>query len=324
MKLSLQVTLFLLFTNFSVVKSQQVDAVVIGFYNLENLFDTLNDYQKEDDDFLPYGIHAWGGERYQKKLLNLSRVINAMNSWQGPDVIGLCEVENRTVLTDLLQTKGLSEKGYAILHKDSPDNRGIDVCALYKPAVLQLLYYNFIEVKISETERPTRDILYAQFLKVNSEDTLHVFFNHWPSRYGGEEASAHKRKFVAQLVKYHVDSICTSSPQANIVLAGDFNDTPTDESIQLLLADSVLSFAVTENAMPGTHKFQAEWNTFDQFFISKSITHYSSFVFTPSWLLMNDEKYTGSKPFRTFNGPNYLGGYSDHFGIVLKWFLPKQ
>lgn len=323
MKLSLQVTLFLLFTNFLVAKCQTVDSVVIGFYNLENLFDTLNDYQKEDDDFLPYGIHAWGSERYQKKILNLSRVINAMNSWQAPDVIGLCEVENRTVLVDLLQTKGLVEKGYAILHKDSPDNRGIDVCALYKPSVLHLLNYVFIEVQISETERPTRDVLYAQFLRLKSNDTLHLFFNHWPSRYGGEEVSAHKRVFVAELLKHQVDSIVALSPQANIIVAGDFNDTPSNESIQLLLADSTLNFAQTENALPGTHKFQAEWNTFDQFFISKSITNYTSFVFTPQWLLLNDEKYTGSKPFRTFNGPNYLGGYSDHFGIVLKWFLPK-
>lgn len=316
-----QITAFCLFFIFFIGKSQQQDSLIIAFYNVENLFDTLHEYGKEDIEYLPNGLKSWDTEKYQNKLINLSRVINAMNHWQGPDIIGLCEVENRRVLNDLIATKGLAKKGYKIIHRDSPDNRGIDVCALYKPDRFQLIDYKYIEVKNPDSPRPTRELLYIKG-ETATGDTVHLFYNHWPSRYGGEAASEPKRFYVAQLLKAKVDSLLRLNKESKIVVSGDFNDGPENRSIQTLVSDSALRVVNTSNSYPGTHKYQAEWNAFDQVFVSRAVYNltFSSTIFAPHWVTQPDEKFTGSKPFRTHSGPNYLGGYSDHFGLVFRLF----
>ncbi len=314
-----QITAFCLFFIFFIGKSQQQDSLIVAFYNVENLFDTLHEYGKDDLEYLPNGLKSWNTEKYQKKLINLSRVINAMNQWQGPDIIGLCEVENRKVINDLIATKGLVKKGYQIIHRDSPDNRGIDVCALYKSDRFTLIDYEYITVKLPESNRPTREILYVKGKAVIG-DTVHVFYNHWPSRYGGEAASEPKRFYVAQLLKSKIDSILNLNQESKIIVSGDFNDGPKNRSIQTLVGDSTLITVDATNHYPGTHKYQAEWNAFDQIFISKSVNKYPyhAEIVAPDWITQSDEKFTGSKPFRTHSGPNYLGGFSDHFGVVFR------
>lgn len=250
--------------------------------------------------------------------MNTSRTLSAFNNWNGADIIGLCEVENREVLNDLLATLALKDKGYQILHKQSPDGRGIDVCALYKPSKIELIDYFFIPISLPETSRTTRDILYFKG-KTLVGDTLHIFYNHWPSRYGGEAVSVSKRMYVSGIVQQKVDSLYLRNSNAKIIVMGDFNDGPENKSIIDLAKVGLINLELN-NKLPGTHKFQSEWNTFDQCLISPSIKNYEAEVFSPDWLLMNDEKYTGQKPFRTFNGPNYLGGYSDHLGVILKVF----
>ncbi len=314
-----QITAFCLFFIFFIGKSQQQDSLIVAFYNVENLFDTLHEYGKEDLEYLPHGLKSWNTEKFQKKLINLSRVINAMNQWQGPDIIGLCEVENRRVLNDLSATKGLAKKGYQIIHRDSPDNRGIDVCALYKSDRFTLIDYEYITVKLPESNRPTREILYVKGKAVIG-DTVHLFYNHWPSRYGGEAASEPKRFYVAQLLKSKIDSILSLNRDSKIIVSGDFNDGPKNRSIQTLVGDSTLITVDATNHYPGTHKYQAEWNAFDQVFVSKSVykSLHQAEIFAPDWVTQSDEKFTGSKPFRTHSGPNYLGGFSDHFGVVFR------
>lgn len=318
MKYFLQVMLLALVSNFSCIKAQHIDSVIVAFYNVENLFDTLNNPNTNDEDYLPYGIHAWNSKRYNKKILNTSRALSAFNNWAGADIVGLCEVENREVLKDLLETLALKNKGYEILHKQSPDGRGIDVCALYKPSKIELIDYSFISVDLPQSSRTTRDILYFKG-KTFTEDTLHIFYNHWPSRYGGEAVSVAKRLYVSEIVQQKVDSLLRLNPLSKVVVMGDFNDGPTNQSILDLAQVGLLNLELNNN-LPGTHKYQSEWNTFDQCLISLSIKNYEAEVFSPEWLLMKDEKYSGQKPFRTFNGPNYLGGYSDHLGLVLKVF----
>lgn len=321
MSIGKQITAFCLFFIFFIGKSQHEDSLVVAFYNVENLFDTVHQYGKDDLEYLPNGLKSWNTEKYQKKLMNLSRVINYMNRWQGPDIIGLCEVENRAVLTDLLATKGLANKGYKIIHRDSPDKRGIDVCALYKPDRFNLIDYEYITVKIPESSRPTREILYVKG-ETQTGDTVHVFYNHWPSRYGGEAVSEPKRFFVAGLLRTKIDSLLKLNAASKIMVSGDFNDGPQNRSIQRLVSDSALIFVNTSNSYPGSHKYQAEWNAFDQLFVSKavsSLTHHAEIV-APDWVTQPDDKFTGSKPFRTHSGPNYLGGYSDHFGLVFRLY----
>ena len=318
MKYFLQVMLLTLLSNFSSVKAQHIDSVIVAFYNVENLFDTLNNPNTNDEDFLPYGIHAWNTKRYNQKLSNISRTLSAINNWIGADLIGLCEVENREVLNDLLATLALKNKGYEILHKESPDGRGIDVCALYKPSKIELIDYSFIPIDLPGTFRTTRDVIYFKG-KTLYNDTLHVFYNHWPSRYGGEAVSEAKRIYVSGIVQQKVDSLLKLNPASKVLVMGDFNDGPTNQSMINLTDVGLLNVAL-ENRLPGTHKFQSEWNTFDQCLVSPTITKYIAEVFCPDWLLMNDEKFSGQKPYRTFNGPNYLGGYSDHLGVVLKMY----
>lgn len=311
--------IFLLFVLFTFkTKAQSIDSALIAFYNVENLFDTLNDPLTDDDTFLPYGIHGWNTSRYVTKSKNISRVIASLNDWEGPDLIGLCEVENRNVLLDLISRGALKNKGYKIIHKDSPDGRGIDVCALYKPEVFALIDYDFIPISIPNSSRTTRDILYVM-VQLKSSDTLHCFFNHWPSRYGGEVVSESKRLYVSSVVQNKVDSILRGDSDSKIIVMGDFNDGPKKESL-LNLEKRGLKNVEGKNDYPGTHKYQSEWNTFDLCLISKAFGHYKVEVFSPSWLLMKDEKYTGQKPKRTFNGPQYLGGYSDHFPVSIKLY----
>ncbi len=316
---------FLIFNIFFLSHCQKVKSLCVEFYNVENLFDTLDTYGKEDYEFLPTSQKKWNTQKYNKKLHHIARVIAALNDWKGADIIGLCEIENRKVLLDLVTQTYLNQLDYGIVHKESSDKRGIDVAFLYKKSKVTLLDISFIEVK--QLDRPTRDVLFAKLLV--GKDTLHYVVSHWPSRYGGEAVTDSKRAFVATKIRTLVDSIYQLDNTVKIIVVGDFNDNPEDESVLRKLGALADSSAFLFNTSIGlrengayTHKYQNGFSLFDQIVISNSLllsrkgwSFVRSEIFKPNWLITKDNRFGGTKPFRTYMGKQYLGGYSDHFPV---------
>lgn len=311
------------------------------FYNVENCFDCFDDSLKLDNEFLPVGVRHWNWEKYQKKVNRISKVIMAAGGWEFPDIIGLCEIENRFVLDGIFKFGHLNQIDYRIIHRESPDRRGIDVALMYQPEVFQPIDTTFIQLVYNgEKVSTTREILYVK-AKLHSSDTLHVFVNHWPSRWGGQLESEHKRISAAKLVRHKVDSIYLQSPKANILIMGDFNDYPENESIKNTLrayeiADEIrdqqlynLASVFVKNGSIGSHKYQGKWGMLDQFIVSGSLMNKSAVlycnkdgmsVFAPDFLLEKDETHFGLKPYRTFVGYKYHGGFSDHLPVILDFW----
>ncbi|MDZ4757155.1 MAG: endonuclease/exonuclease/phosphatase family protein [Bacteroidota bacterium] len=309
----------------------------VAFYNVENLFDTINDKKKNDEEFLPLAENKWDSEKYANKLLHLSKVISELGSDDGPDVIGLCEIENRRVLMDLVKTPLLQRKGYEIVHYESPDMRGIDVALFYKKSLFTFIDSKKYKVKLPDKKRSaTRDILMVQLLNAKN-DTIVFFVNHFPSRLGGIEKSAPNRCTAAAILKSKFDSIIAANYQSNIVMMGDFNDEPDDSSIKYILKCNFTmgesSYNELYNPMldlkkkgEGTIVYQKKYELIDQFMMSNHLLyqnnklHYvpnSVTIFKPEYIQEQNPKYKG-KPYRTFVGPKYLNGYSDHFPIYMK------
>lgn len=328
----------------------------IMFYNVENLFDTFDDTLKQDEEFLPKGVKYWSEYRYYQKLNRIYKVIVAVGGWQPPEIVGLCEVENRYVLDGLVKYTPLSKFQYEIVHQESPDWRGIDVALLYLKNKFTLLNYKAIPINFPfDINRKTRDILYVKGI-TKKNDTLHIFVNHWPSRWGGQLESEQNRVFVASVLRNVVDSIFSINPDANIIIMGDLNDDPENTSILKTLNantsyDNItnnelynLSYYLKEKKNAGTLKYQGRWNIFDQFIVSgalispapdnvgagksgsplrsdkqKSIylTLDDAYVFKADYLLEKDETYIGYKPFRTYSGYKYINGFSDHLPVFI-------
>ena len=305
------------------------------FYNVENLFDTENDPAIDDDEFLPEGEKRYTQERYRKKLEDLSRVIAEASPGDLPAVIGLCEVENKLVVQNLIDQSALAGKNYKIVHKDSPDGRGIDVALVYDADLFSVVNEDFLSVKIPFAERPaTRDILHAE-LK-SGDESLHIFVNHWPSRYGGQEKSEPKRMAAATALKKKVDEIRQSQPDANMLMMGDFNDYPINKSVVEVMEANTDSTSGLYNMMAtlheaglGTYNYRGEWGALDQFWVSSSmLMDEESFststgdvtIIKKEWMLyINDSG--DAYPNRTYGGPNYYGGFSDHLPIYMRMEL---
>ncbi|MGB0522066.1 MAG: endonuclease/exonuclease/phosphatase family protein [Flammeovirgaceae bacterium] len=305
---------------------------IVGFYNVENLFDTEDDPEKRDEDFLPDGRNKWTAERYEKKLHNLAKVISSIGG--GPDILGLCEVENRKVVQDLAMRPELKNKAYQVVHFDAPDRRGIDCALLYNPRVFVPFATQTVKFEDPEDEDfLTRDILYVKGL-FQKRDTLHILVNHWPSRRGGKED---KRIMAGQLARSVVDSIQGVNADAKIILMGDFNDDPTNKSIKNELRASNKLKKMEKGDLYntgmkffkqgyGSLKYRGVFNLFDQLIISQSLLKQNtkdvfyvtgSFkVFSPEWMHVKDGQWAGY-PFRTYAGGAYKGGYSDHFPVYL-------
>jgi len=306
----------------------------VMFYNTENLFDPANDSLTADDDFTPEGNLHWTYNRYQRKLDNISRVIIATGSWQPPDIIGMSEVENRKVLMDLLNHTSLMKFPYCVIHEESPDRRGIDVALLYNSNTVKLISAR--SYRIPKPDLKTRNILYVKLAL--HKDTCHFFVNHWPSRSAGRLETDPDRYAAAGQLKHLTDSVLRACPGARIVVMGDFNDDPADNSIVEVLGVVTnrenpiperlynLSEAPSKGDVQGTLKYQGSWNTFDQFIVSGGLlTAKSGLAAEPGgyhilvnlFLLEVDERFTGYKPFRTYNGFHYKGGFSDHLPVYL-------
>lgn len=311
-------------------------AYTLGFYNVENLFDTEDDPQAHDNEYLPGNEKEWDGRRYQKKLDMIARVILAMNEWEGPDVLGLCEVENKTVLKDLIQETNLKTFGYSIVHRDSKDKRGIDVALLYKHRYFKVNEVNMLPVPL-EKEKHTRDIMAVRGRFKGDTSEVFLFVNHWPSRWGGVAQSAPDRKSAASTLRSAIDSLQKHYHRPQIMILGDFNDGLDDVSLMSSLKAGKctqecapntlcnLAYCYMEKGETGTLKYQHQWNYFDQIIVSAclldsarklSVPPSGATIFNPDWLMTDDDKFGGKKPFRTYSGPYYTGGYSDHFPVM--------
>ena len=311
-------------------KAQQLSSpgITFMFYNAENLFDIRDDELTRDEAFLPDGDRHWTYGRLLKKLNHTYKVIAGVGEWQPPAVIGLAEVENHYVLETLLQETPLHRFGYEIIHQDSPDARGIDVAILYRPDLFKVLQQEFIGVELPN-ERTTRDILYVAGM-VGQVDTIHLYINHWPSRYSGTKVSDPSRMAAAETLKSHIKSILVKDPEAKVLVTGDFNDSPEDASIQMLQERTGLR-NISSYKNEGTHKHQGEWGLLDQWLVTDSwfeknkgcyIQDGVGKVYAEEWLLEEDVTHLGFKPSRTYVGFKYQGGFSDHLPVYLTIKLP--
>ncbi len=299
-----------------------------AFYNVENLFDTLDHPVKLDEEFTPDSEKKWTTKRYYTKLKRIRRVINALDH---PIAMGLCEVENEKVLKDLLNKGSFANHEYDFVHYESPDMRGIDVAFIYQKKHLKILDHRKIVINFPKEvieDYTTRDILHVKAMTPEKE-ILHFFVNHWPSRYGGVAESEPKRVFVASQLKKEIDKIIASNPDEGIVMLGDFNDEPTNKSITKVLEakntkNSEIFCCHCELAQcgEGTYNYRGNWNMMDQFFISQNlmdtgkIQYVNAGILKENYLFFNHPKY-GKTPTRTYGGPIYYAGYSDHLPIYI-------
>ncbi|WP_010662468.1 endonuclease/exonuclease/phosphatase family protein [Marinilabilia salmonicolor] len=319
-----------------------VEQRVVGFYNLENLFDTMDDPDVRDEVFTPESEKKWDVNRYQRKLQNMASVISGIGAAEvvgAPAVLGLCEMENREVLEDLVSTDRLKAFNYQIIHQDSPDKRGIDVALIYRPEIFKPESYRAVPLFIQgeEGERIyTRDQLVVT--GALDGDRMHFIVNHWPSRYGGKERSIPLRKAAAELTRSLVDSIASADADARIVVMGDLNDDPVDVSVKKYLKAGVTSQQIGSDSLfnataplffegRGTLCHRDFWNLFDQIIVTPNLMDANSGkhhivkteIYDKQYLRQQEGDYSGY-PFRTFVGNWYHGGYSDHFAsyVVLK------
>ncbi len=294
----------------------------IAFYNVENLFDTING-PNNDEEFLPGGKKQWTSERYDTKIDHINQIIGALKT---PMLIGLCEIENVLVLNDILKNNK-KLKPYKTVHFNSLDARGIDVGMLFNAKKLNLIDKGFIRFNLPEQSKPTsRDIVWAKFS--HKKEVFFALVNHWPSRRGGTEKSAPKRIKASTEAKLFIDSLLLDNPNTKIILMGDLNDYPSNRSVQQLTETMTPCITKESNKYGGTNCYRGEWNILDHIMISEGfkknkiqIKAQSGSIYTPDYLIT---EYKGNKvPFRTYGGSKYLNGYSDHLPVFVEFQFKK-
>lgn len=303
----------------------------IAFYNLENLFDTVDDKYKLDNDFTPKGYKSWTPKRYKKKLVKLGKVISQIGlatNDRPPVLLGVAEIENGKVMNDLISVDALKKFNYDYIHYESPDERGIDTGLIYDTDFFEIINSETITLWI-ENEKgvrdTTRDILYV-YGKLNKEE-VHLFVNHWPSRRDGTTDTSHKRVEAAKTILEFMTKIEEVHVNPNYIVMGDFNDGPNDESIATLLEPGSLYNPMTQLLSPirGSANYKRKWSLFDQILFSHNFFNYEkgthSFahanIFDEEFLKEWKGKYKGV-PYRTYVGRKYVGGYSDHFPVYIQ------
>lgn len=318
---------------------------VFSFYNVENLFNPNDDSLKNDDAFTPAGFNHWTYKKYVRKVNNIAKVLLAMNEWSPPDLMGLTEIEEASVLRKMCYDSPLKKYGYRFVHYDSPDTRGVDVALIYRADRVRILRSRPIPVVFPfDTTCRNRDLLYV-VVQLASGDSVHVIVNHWTSRYGGYAPTIPKRNHYARVVRRLADSILAIEPAANILICGDFNDYPTDESItEVLQAGDIdlpehgdrtlfdLMYRFLKMPNIGTHKHDDFWGCLDQIIVSPAllddsgtyITDNEAHIFKADFMVEPDEKFGGYKVFRTYSGPKYVGGYADHLPVYVKIKSPVR
>ena len=327
---------FLLVFSYSFYISFAQKNFTVAFYNVENLMDTIDNPRALDNDFLPHGKFKWNSTRYNKKISSIASVISTIGDADGPELIGLSEVENKSVLVDLINTKQLKKMAYSIVHFDSPDERGIDVALLYKAGKFKLISARVYSAAFLTIKSHTRDVLLVK--GIVSKDTVVVLVNHWPSRRKGKEASEVKRIAVSIMVREIADSIFQRSLDAKLIIMGDFNDEPFDKSILIelntkseiiLKKDELFNpYYTLSKQGEGSANYSHKWFMFDQIMLSKGffssnrigLAYKEAKVYHPDWL--HYQKNSKNGPYRTFMGDDYKGGYSDHFPVYIN-FIEK-
>ncbi|HPJ05602.1 MAG TPA: endonuclease [Bacteroidales bacterium] len=301
----------------------------VMFYNVENLFDTENDTLKADDEFLPVGERRWTPSRYHRKLASIARAVAAAGEWELPSLVGLCEVENEEVLKDLVYGTVLSAGNYGIVHRDSPDARGIDVALLYRRDHFSVAGVESWLPESHDGEAvQTRNVLYVKVTR--RSDTLHLVLCHLPSRRGGILAAEGLRGRMISLAGSKVDSVMTASGgRAALIVMGDFNAPPDEPLMSEFCGETGLINLSADCASrgKGSYKYQGTWEMIDQVLVSSSMVDTASVfsvlpgsfgVVDAPFLLAEDVTYPGHKPFPTYGGYRYSGGYSDHLPVVIK------
>ncbi|NJD23663.1 MAG: hypothetical protein FIA82_13515 [Melioribacter sp.] len=299
------------------------------------MFDTIDDPIKDDKEFLPDSPHRWDDEKYEQKLSNLAKVINYMNNGCGPDILSVEEVENINVLKRLIYE--LRDRDYIVAHRDSPDTRGIDVGLLYDRSIFDIDSLAAIHVELPD-HIPTRDILHVVLIHKKSKEKIHIYVNHWPSRRGGEQKSNINRVTAAEVLKCSLDTLTSTSPKSNVIILGDFNDEPNNESVERYLGAKDFNCNDKTNSAfvnlaykkfsnkEGSYLFGGKFDMIDQIIISTTFLdgnrleyECNSFdVIKPPFMISQEGNRKGGA-IPTFNGNIYVGGYSDHYPVGAKF-----
>lgn len=324
----------------------------VGFYNIENMFDTIHDAGKYDQEYLPKGTNNWGSMKYENKLSNIARVLSELATQmtmksglvkvcKSPAIIGLAEVENRNVLEDLLMQPTLKDKGWRIIHVEGPDRRGIDCAFLYNPSIFKLRNYHLTAYKCEDgnIDFTTRGFLIAS--GTIADEDISFIVCHWPSRGNVEEY----RRWAGRQVRQMVDSLFSVNPDEKVVIMGDLNDDPKNKSISEELGAKHVKSACGPHDLynpwwdilykggQGTLLYDGKWNLFDQIIVSGNLldvegSHdYSTLklrkneIYLRNYLIADEGKTKGA-PKRTFSGGIWLNGYSDHLPTQI--FLVKE
>ncbi|NLB66831.1 MAG: endonuclease [Bacteroidales bacterium] len=310
----------------------QEEEIRVMFWNVENYFDPFDDEKTNDEDFIYGGRYRWSWKRFLRKRNAIAKVIASsaeeLGGW--PDLIGLCEVENRMVLRQLVKQTHLVRLEYDMVHYDSPDVRGIDVALLYRKERFKVLNSRAVTVSLPDSST-TRDILYVCGIPLQGEgsmDTLHIFVNHWPSRLSDDSKLSSRRMTAANALREAVDSVRIISPEAEILIMGDFNDTPDSQILVDFSKEMEFYVPAADLAAKGlgSIKYKGVWELIDQFFLSENLSGMlmrwndgtMMRIFAPAFLLEEDREFLGQKPRRTYIGPRYNGGVSDHLPILLR------
>lgn len=338
-KLYISLILLLAITQLHAQKRGEREFTVM-FYNVENLFDTANAVGFDDDEFTPGSDKAWDHERYEKKLEDIARVILSLPDKKVPDIIGFAEVENEKVLQDLVTTRGISRYKYKVAHRETDDPRGIDCGLIYREENFKYKDHELVPVEdLSGKGYTLRGIL-----KVSGRgpdgDPLHFFVNHWKSRSGGQKETEYLRVYTAIAQRRALDQLMSSESEPRYIIMGDFNDEPTNRSMTDILhagnkrknpfmTDSYNLFYDLHNIdNEGTYNYQGNWNMLDQIIVSYNLlnqrkglstTYDAGRILKEEWMLYHNEKDDIWVPNRTYGGPNYYGGVSDHLPIYVSF-----
>lgn len=331
--------IFVLTFTFSILVSwaqSSKNVIAVGFYNLENYYDTINDPKVNDDEFTPNGANAYTGDVFKKKVENLVDVVSKMGtdkSVYGLALLGVAEIENDDVLKVLCNHPKLAERKWKTVHFQGPDERGVDCGLLYNPALFKVMSAESLTVPVDSGDRPTRDVLHVTG-KLSGE-VVHVFVNHWPSRRGGESATREKRKTAARVSKKVIDSLMKKDPNSLVIVMGDLNDDPINASITEVLEAQwkIDKVKPTQIYNPwtsfykkgiGTMAYQDAWGLFDQILISygflkpkeSTLTYLESEIFNRNFMIEKFGQYK-NYPKRSYSNGVWNDGYSDHFPTIV-------